>query len=98
MARELRENPASDFDFGIVAERLHMSLGHFRRLFREYVGDSPHDYLLLWRMRKAADMIRTGGRPIKAVALELGYDDPAQFSRLFKKKIGVPPSHMRRPA
>ena len=38
------------------------------------------------------------GRPIVEVALELGYESPSAFSAMFRRELGVPPSHFRGPA
>jgi PAS domain S-box-containing protein len=95
VARQVRADPIGDFDFEAAADDLHMSYSHFRRLFRHCTGHSPHDYLLLWRMRAAARLLRDPNRPVKAVAGEIGYPDPNQFSKLFKRKIGVSPTEYR---
>ncbi len=92
LAAEIRADPYRDVDVGDCARRLHVSPGYFRRLFRKYMGRAPHDYLLTWRMRKAARALRDDPGPVKAVAHEAGYDDPARFSKLFKEKIGMSPS------
>jgi transcriptional regulator GlxA family with amidase domain len=65
-------------------------------LFKTHVGRSPHAYLLLWRMRRAARELRATDRPVKAIALEAGYPEQAQFSQVFRRVIGVPPSEFRR--
>jgi PAS domain S-box-containing protein len=98
VARRLREDPYHDRDFKAIAAELHISYGHFRGLFRRYLGRSPYDYLLLWRMRKAARALRDDDGPIKAVAAEAGYGNAAQFSRLFKKMIGISPKQFREAA
>ncbi len=98
VARRLREDPYHDRDFRAIAAELHISYGHFRGLFRRYMGRSPYDYLLLWRMRRAARALRDDERPIKAVAADAGYGSAAQFSRLFKKMIGISPRQFREAA
>jgi AraC-like DNA-binding protein len=82
-------------DFESLATNLHLSYSHFRRLFRRHIGKSPHDYLLLCKMQRAARDLQRSGRQVKDVAYEAGYDDPAQFSKLFKKKIGLSPQQFR---
>jgi AraC-like DNA-binding protein len=72
-----------------------LSYSHFRRLFRRFAGCSPHEYLLRCRMRRAARDLRDTGRQVKDVAAEAGYDDPAQFCKLFRKKIGLSPGRFR---
>jgi AraC-like DNA-binding protein len=95
IARQVRADPCADYDFQEAARRCHVSYGHFRRLFRRHTGRPPYDYMLLWRMRRAARALRDLSRPVKAVAREVGYDDPRQFSRMFRKKMGMSPTAYR---
>jgi PAS domain S-box-containing protein len=95
IATAIRTDPTRTVHFEAEARRLNVSYSHFRRLFRQFTGHAPHDYALLWRMRRAASLLQDPSRPVKAVALEVGYDDPAQFSKTFKKKIGMSPSDFR---
>lgn len=89
------ENPHQECDFELEARRMGLSYSHFRRVFRHYSGRSPYDYLLHCRMQRAARELRETDRQVKDVALEAGYSDPAQFCKLFKKKIGLSPSRFR---
>ncbi len=79
------------YDWPEEARRLHLSHSHFRRRFKRHTGQAPQAYLLPWRMRRAAELLREPGAQVQAVAARLGYDDPAQFSRLFKQKPGLSP-------
>ncbi len=97
LARAIRRDPLADYDFHAVAAELHISYGYFRRLFRRYTDRPPHDYVLLWRMRRAArELRRRPHRLVQNVARDMGYEDPARFSRLFKSKIGVSPCQYRK--
>lgn len=95
LASAIRRDPYRELDFEALAVELHMSYSHFRRLFRRHIGRSPHDHLLLCRMQRAARELQRTGRQVKEVAYEAGYEDPAQFSKLFKKKIGLSPQQFR---
>ncbi len=95
VAREVRADPCAEHDFQEAARRCHLSYGYFRRLFRRYTGRPPYDYMLLWRMRRAARALRDLNKPVKAVADEVGYDEPRQFSRMFKKQMGMSPTAFR---
>lgn len=83
------------YDFEKEARAMSLSYSHFRRLFRQQVGRSPHDYLLLCRMQAAAKELKDLNRPIKEIGFDAGYDDPAQFSKLFRSKIGLSPKQFR---
>jgi AraC-like DNA-binding protein len=47
-------------------------------------------------MQIASELLSGGNANIAAIAVEVGYDSEAAFSRAFKKMIGVPPSAWRR--
>lgn len=93
--RRIEQDPFSISDLHELAALCHLSYSHFRALFRKQIGRSPHDYILFRRMREAACMLDDPDRRIQDVAYECGYDDPAQFTRLFKSKIGLSPKRYR---
>lgn len=93
VAREIEENPLADYDFNKRAKKAGMSYSYFRCLFRKQIGHAPHDYLLLSRMRYAAKLLEYPASQVKDVAFQCGFIDPAQFSRMFKSKIGMSPRH-----
>jgi len=95
LAARLRAEPHGRRDFAAEAARLGLSYSHFRRLFRQQLGQAPHAFLLGCRMQAAARALREPGRQVKAVAAAAGYPDPAQFSKLFKRKIGMAPRQYR---
>ena len=53
-------------------------------------------YLARWRMQVAARLLADGEAKVSTVALRVGYDSEAAFSRAFKKLTGVPPAAWRR--
>jgi AraC-like DNA-binding protein len=53
-------------------------------------------YLTGWRMRLAAQQLRTGGAPLSRIAGEVGYESEAAFIRAFRRQFGVPPGNWRR--
>jgi AraC-like DNA-binding protein len=67
------------------------------RHFRRQTGMSFAEWRRRARLLRALGWIAEG-RPILAVALDLGYDSPSAFSAMFRRELGVPPSHFRGPA
>jgi AraC-like DNA-binding protein len=62
--------------------------------FVSFVGQPPIQYLTQWRMQTAAGLLANGSL-VRSVALEVGYDSEAAFSRAFKKSLGIPPAVWR---
>ena len=87
--------PGRDFNFEHEADRMGLSYSHFRRRFRQFIGRAPHEYLLMARMHKAVRNLMHHAQPIKSVASEAGYDDASQFSRMFKRVMGLSPQQFR---
>jgi len=46
-------------------------------------------------MEKARELLETSFERVKAIAVEVGYDDPTYFEREFKKAEGLTPSQYR---
>jgi AraC-like DNA-binding protein len=62
------------------------------RLFRRFLGVSPHQYLRRRKMALAAAFLLEEGSRVQDAATRVGMDDPFHFSRCFRAVHGVPPS------
>lgn len=79
-----------------VAGRFALSASHLHALFREHVGMSPHQHLILQRMRFARHRLVTSRDPIKSIARDAGYGNTESFCRVFKKHCGLTAAAYRR--
>ncbi|GAA2682528.1 helix-turn-helix domain-containing protein [Streptomyces aculeolatus] len=77
------------------AARHGMTTAELRSAVRRAAGCSPKDYLLGIRLGRAKELLAATELPIAAVARRVGYDDPAYFSRLFTRRVGVAPVRFR---
>jgi transcriptional regulator GlxA family with amidase domain len=68
----------------------------FARRFQQATGMAPLEYVHTLRLEEAKHMLESGEEPVEAVADEVGYEDAAFFSRLFKRKVGLSPLQYRR--
>jgi AraC-like DNA-binding protein len=88
--RAFLERPAVHDTIDAWSAALSMSRRSFTRLFRHQTGLS----FQAWRQQAclvAALPRLAAGEPVTAVALELGYDNPAAFSTMFKRVLGASP-------
>lgn len=67
----------------------------FKRRFEAVTGYAPLAYVLTLRMEEAKQLLETSDTPIEAIAIEVGYNEPAAFRRVFKRATGISPLHYR---
>lgn len=67
----------------------------FKRRFATATGSSPLDYVHTLRIEVARQRLETTSEATDDVAAAVGYDDPAFFRRLFKRRTGVTPARYR---
>ncbi|OUL99444.1 GlxA family transcriptional regulator [Variovorax sp. JS1663] len=68
----------------------------FQRRFKLATGMTPLEYVQTLRIEEAKHLLETTGAPIEAIAGEVGYDDAAFFSRLFRRAVSLSPAQYRR--
>ena len=73
-----------------------LSTVYFRKLFSEFFGISPINYIHHIRINKAKEMFASDYTSITEIALSLGYSDIYDFSRVFKKITGLAPSNFQK--
>ncbi len=86
----MHEAPGKPWSLEDLAGAAGMSRTRFAAHFRSLVGRTPIDYLTLWRMTIARQLLRKG-KPVKSVAAQVGYGSAAAFSRVFSRATGQPP-------
>jgi AraC-like DNA-binding protein len=91
----LHERPGDDWTLEKLAKDAGLSRSALAERFTHFVGDPPMQYLARWRMQVAARLLADGQAKVSAVALQVGYESEAAFSRAFKKLAGVPPAAWR---
>jgi AraC-like DNA-binding protein/mannose-6-phosphate isomerase-like protein (cupin superfamily) len=87
---------AQDLSLARIAQHFFLSPYHFSRIFKENNALSPIAYLTKVRMDNAKRLLRDPRLPIKAVAAQVGYDDPHYFTKVFTKEESVTPTTYRR--
>jgi AraC-like DNA-binding protein len=83
----IHERPGDPWTLERLAATAGLSRTVFAARFRDTVGQTPADYVADWRMALARSALARG-RPIKALARELGYASPSALSRVFSARTG----------
>jgi AraC family transcriptional regulator, arabinose operon regulatory protein len=71
------------------------SVSRFSSLFKQSTGYSPIDYFIQMKMQKASQQLNFTNLSVKAIAMNMGFDDPYYFSRRFRKIMGSSPKIYR---
>ena len=64
-------------------------IDNFHRRFLGVFGMTPYAYMLSQRMNHARRLLASTDRSIKEIALSVGYDDPAYFTRVFTREVRI---------
>ena len=96
LADAICEDPAKERDFEQEAVDMGCSYSHFRLMFRELFGCSPHRYHLECRLNLAAELLLQSDRQIRDIAQSCGFKNEFYFSRIFARHRLLPPSKFRK--
>lgn len=78
-----------------LASMEHLSESRYRTVFHQQTGLSPSEYRIALRMQHACDLLMGSSQSISEISSACGYSDVLYFTRLFKRKIGMPPGMYR---
>ena len=84
-----------NFDINYLATLSNISEVYFRRLFKKMFGYPPAEYRIKLRINKACDYLKYTQLSVHQIAEELGFIDPAYFSKIFKQERGITPLQYR---
>jgi AraC-like DNA-binding protein len=93
---QLHARPAEPWTLEALAEGCGLSRSALHERFVHLIGQPPMQYLAQWRMQMASTLLLQSSASVATIALEVGYDSEAAFSRAFKRIVGVPPGSWRR--
>ena len=82
----------AEFSMEDFAARMKLGRTLFYKKVRGLTGYTPNDYLRLFRLKKAAELLSEGNYNVSEISYKVGISDPLYFSRCFKQQFGVSPS------
>lgn len=89
---ELNYNKISVSD---IVEHIGINRSYLYRIFKKQFGISPQEYLIKYRLEKAAALLQETSDSIIVISHDIGYEDSLAFSKAFKKHYGMSPKHYR---
>ncbi len=78
-----------------IADQVAVSRGYLYQIFNETLGVSPKEYLTNFSITRATELLTLSDQPVEDVAESCGFRNPAAFSAIFKRRMGVTPTKYR---
>jgi signal transduction histidine kinase/DNA-binding response OmpR family regulator len=83
----------TEFRIDVLCEKLGMGRSTLFRKIGALTGQTPNQFILSYRLERAAQiLLKDKSRKITDVALDVGFETPAYFTKCFKDKFNQPPS------
>jgi AraC-like DNA-binding protein len=90
--RWIRDHYSQAFRVADLARLSGMSVSAFHRNFHAVTAMSPIQFQKRMRLHEARLLLATHPHDVTGVARHVGYDSPSQFSREYRRHVGIPPS------
>jgi AraC-like DNA-binding protein len=78
-----------------IAEVCGLNRSYFGKIFKKAIGKTPQEFILNFRMTKAAELLKLTNSNIGDIGKAVGYDNSLHFSRAFKNIYGISPKEWR---
>ena len=89
-------NYNQEISLNIIAEAVGINPFYLSHLFRKEMGISFLEYLTSVRISIAKKLLQQTNLSIMEICLEVGYQDPSHFAKIFRKKEGIRPTEYRK--
>lgn len=91
----IQKNYAGYVTLDDIAKSGNVSKSTCLAIFKKYLQDTPANYLIGYRLKKAMKMLRDSDLSVTEIALEVGFGGVSYFAETFRKNYGCSPSEYR---
>ncbi|MGL1885786.1 MAG: response regulator [Reichenbachiella sp.] len=90
---EIIEEHMGNSEYTVVGfgKEIGLSRMQLYRKLKTLTGKSPNEFIRMMRIKRSAQLLRTGGLNVSEVAYQVGFTDPAYFRKCFKEQFGQTP-------
>lgn len=92
----IESNYMKELTISGIAQSLGLDRSYLTRIFKAHTGKAPQAYLVEFRLQKAAELLSAQDMTLGQIAVQVGYHDTMNFSRMFRRQFGMPPGMYRR--
>ena len=91
----IEQNFQNDISIEDIAACCGLNRSYFGKIFHDTIGRSPQEFLISYRMTKAAELLKITALSIADIGNAVGYPNQLHFSRAFKNVYGMSPRNWR---
>lgn len=95
-ASYMQNHYAEKINISDVANRFYMSKYYFIRQFSKYFGTTPYNFLLLYRIERAKELLISTKQSVSDISCLVGFGNESNFSTQFSRVVGLHPSDFRK--
>ena len=92
----IEQNFQSDISVEDIAASCGLNRSYFDKIFHTAIGKTPQEFLITYRMTKAAELLKLTKLSIGDISNAVGYANQLHFSRAFKNVYGISPKNWRK--
>ena len=94
--RYIEQHFAQSLSLDALAKSAHVSKSECLRCFKAALQTAPYQYLMEYRLSKAAELLLDSDAPVGEIASRVGFSQASHFGKYFRKKTGISPSAYRK--
>ena len=94
----IRAHYAEPLSLDALLAQTPVSKSWFLRLFRQYTGTTPYNFLLSTRITRAKELLVLTDFAVSEIAHQVGFGDESNFSTRFTAMVGQSPQQYRKSA
>ncbi|MEF3312471.1 AraC family transcriptional regulator [Paenibacillus sp. GYB004] len=95
MTAYISERCCEGVDIPELTEKFHVSRSYVYKLVKQLTGYTPYQYIIMHRIIRAKEMLRSSNDSITQIALRAGFNDSPHFIRTFKEATGMTPGEFK---
>lgn len=80
----------------LIADELHVSRAKLHEVFRDYLGITPNEYIINYRLEKAAELLEGSDMSVAEIAAECGFYDSSHLVKCMKQRKNLLPTEIRK--